>query len=85
MRRPDVDGEKHFHKKNSSSGQRRVTQCTWSSQINGYVQMVRIDTPICVVLKQLHKMISNTIQPGYNDIGLNDTSSIASDIVVPIN
>jgi hypothetical protein len=26
-----------------------------------------------------------TVEPGYNDIGLYDTSSIASDIVVPIN
>jgi hypothetical protein len=27
----------------------------------------------------------NTVEPGYNDIGLCDTSSIASDIVIPIN
>jgi hypothetical protein len=27
----------------------------------------------------------HTVEPGYNDIGLNDTSSIASGIVVPIN
>jgi hypothetical protein len=26
-----------------------------------------------------------TVEPGYNDIGLCDTSSIASDIVVPVN
>ena len=26
-----------------------------------------------------------TVEPAYNDIGLCDTSSIASDIVVPIN
>jgi hypothetical protein len=27
----------------------------------------------------------NTVEPGYNDIGLYDTSPIASEIVVPIN
>jgi hypothetical protein len=29
--------------------------------------------------------IQYTVEPGYNDIGLYDTSSIASDIDVPIN